>query len=112
MNRIKEVRVSRGLTQRELAHRAGMEQTAVARLEAGEDYARSRAAGRPKLVTLQRLATAIGCRWWELLSQEDLDGLRDELRADLEAATAKAVGSGIPADEVRGIADSAIRGAV
>jgi len=48
------MREQRGWSQRELADRAGMKQPQLARLETGQV--------EPKLGTLQRLATAMGCR--------------------------------------------------
>lgn len=47
------LREQRGLSQRELADRAGMKQPQLARLETGQV--------EPKLDTLQRLAKAMGC---------------------------------------------------
>lgn len=47
------LREQRGWSQRELAHRAGMKQPQLARLETGQV--------EPKLDTLQRLAKAMGC---------------------------------------------------
>lgn len=48
------LREERGLSQRELAARAGMKQPQLARLETGQV--------EPKLDTLQRLAVALDCR--------------------------------------------------
>lgn len=47
------LRQEKGLTQEELAHRAGTSQPAIARLEAG--------AASPSLATLERLAQAADC---------------------------------------------------
>ena len=49
---VRQLRQRAGLTQSELARRAGTSQPAVARLEAGESS--------PSLATLERLATAAG----------------------------------------------------
>jgi ribosome-binding protein aMBF1 (putative translation factor) len=50
--RVRELRVQRGLSQTELARRAGMTQPAVARFEAGGTV--------PTLPVLERLARALG----------------------------------------------------
>lgn len=51
---VRELRESRGLSQRELAARMGTTQSVVGRLEAG--------GSRPTIVTLERLADALGLR--------------------------------------------------
>ena len=48
------LRILRGLTQQELAERAGMTQSVVARVESGR--------ANPSLTTLERLAEALGGR--------------------------------------------------
>ena len=51
---VRELRVARGLSQRELAARMGTTQSVVGRLEAG--------GSRPTIVTLDRVANALGVR--------------------------------------------------
>jgi ribosome-binding protein aMBF1 (putative translation factor) len=51
---VRELRESRGLSQRELAERMGTTQSVVGRLEAG--------GSRPTIVTLDRVAYALGLR--------------------------------------------------
>ncbi len=51
---VRELREARGLSQRELADRMGTTQSVVGRLEAG--------GSRPTIVTLERVAQALGLR--------------------------------------------------
>jgi HTH-type transcriptional regulator/antitoxin HipB len=51
---VRELREARGLSQRELAERMGTTQSVVGRLEAG--------GSRPTIVTLERVADALGLR--------------------------------------------------
>jgi len=52
-----------GMTQAEVARRAGMKQSAVARIERGDS--------RPRHATLRRLATAMGLHAGQLLADEE-----------------------------------------
>lgn len=61
MNRIKELRKARGLTQTELAERAGVSQQYIARLEKGNVKS-------PNLLNGLRLAAALGVEPEELIS--------------------------------------------
>lgn len=101
MNKIREMREAAGLSQAQLSRASGMAQESISRLEAGQDYARSQALGRPRADTLQRLAGPLGCRWWELLDEEDLSGIRSELREELDRVTSRLAGVGIPLEETR-----------
>lgn len=56
--RIKQARKAKGLTQKEVAARAGMADSAIRKYEAGKQI--------PKIETLSRIADAIGCDMWEL----------------------------------------------
>lgn len=62
------LRAQRGLTQVEVADRAGIDQAEVSRLERG--------AGNPTEQTLNRMAEALGARWTLVESEPDpLDSL-------------------------------------
>jgi transcriptional regulator with XRE-family HTH domain len=52
--KVRELRETAGITQRELAERLDAQQPAIARLENGHV--------RPDMVTLERIATALGCQ--------------------------------------------------
>jgi len=56
---LRRVRTERGLAQRELALRAGVDQTLICKYEAGER--------QPSLTTLRSLCEALGCTATELL---------------------------------------------
>lgn len=58
-HRIREVRLSKGLSQQRLAEMLGMERTDVVRLELRTLD--------PRISTLQRIASALGCDVGELL---------------------------------------------
>lgn len=62
--RLREVRLARGLTQRELADRCGTSVPAISHMERGTKV--------PNLTTVVRLADALGCRVTKLV--ETLDG--------------------------------------
>jgi transcriptional regulator with XRE-family HTH domain len=53
--KLKELRLARGFTQRELADALGCQQPAIARLESGRI--------KPDVVTLERIANALGYRF-------------------------------------------------
>ena len=53
--KLKELRLARGVTQRELANRLGSQQPAIARLERGNV--------KPDVLTLERIANALGYRF-------------------------------------------------
>jgi len=57
--RLKRLREAAGLTQVQLAEKAGLSQPALSYLEAGDDRP-GRVANRPKADTLAALATALG----------------------------------------------------
>ena len=61
-NRLKVLRQAKGLTQVELAEKAGITQAYLAQLEAG-------VRGNPSLVVIQRLAQALGVRVLDLLKE-------------------------------------------
>lgn len=56
------LRLSKGLTQEDLAERTGMKQSYIARIERGE-----RETGKLTMINGQRLAHALGCRMEDLL---------------------------------------------
>jgi transcriptional regulator with XRE-family HTH domain len=58
-NRIKELRLSRGISQEELAHRAGLSRTGMGFLETGKRW--------PRLDTLMKVAEGLNIRVDELL---------------------------------------------
>ena len=62
-NKIKEFRIKKGLTQKELGNLCGMADSAIRRYENGK--------ANPKMETLQKIATALRCNISELLSDED-----------------------------------------
>ena len=59
-NRIREMRLASGLTQQEVADRAGITQNAVFRIEGGET--------NPQLATLQQISSALGCSVREIVA--------------------------------------------
>ena len=61
-NKIKEFRIKKGLTQKELGNLCGMADSAIRRYENGK--------ANPKMETLQKIATALRCNISELLSDE------------------------------------------
>jgi len=64
--RLREVRLARGLTQRDLADRCGTSVPAISHMERGTKV--------PNLTTVVRLADALGCRVTKLV--EVLDATR------------------------------------
>ena len=62
-NKIKEFRIKKGLTRKELGNLCGMADSAIRRYENGK--------ANPKMETLQKIATALRCNISELLSDED-----------------------------------------
>ncbi len=64
-NRIKEHRLSLGLTQRDVAARLHVQQSALSMWETGKSY--------PRAELLPRIADALGCTIDELM-REDADG--------------------------------------
>ena len=59
MNRVKEIRKQRGLTQQKLAERLGLSQAQVARLESGSSEL--------TITQMKTFADALNCEPWELL---------------------------------------------
>lgn len=66
MQRIKEIRESRGLTQAELASKSGVRQPAISDIETGVTR-------KPSADTIFRLAKALGCTMEELIAPEEVD---------------------------------------
>ena len=66
MERLKELRTLRALSQQELADAAGVERNTISRIERGETGAHGR--------TLRRLAKALGVGVEELVRIEGTDG--------------------------------------
>ncbi len=62
MDRIRELRNSKGVSQARLAITAGMDPATLNRLEQGK--------GNPNIKTLEKLAEALGVRVVELLEEE------------------------------------------
>ena len=54
-NKIKEFRIKKGLTQKELGNLCGMADSAIRRYENGK--------ANPKMETLQKIATALRCKF-------------------------------------------------
>ena len=60
---VRRLREQAGLSQRELAHRLGCQQPAIARLEAGQ--------ASPNMRTLERIAEALDLRLeWQMVSRD------------------------------------------
>jgi transcriptional regulator with XRE-family HTH domain len=73
----REARQQAGLTQQELAERAGMSQPAIAKLERG--------ATNPTLATLSRCAEAVGCELrMELVPRAAPDAVVDRYKRDVD----------------------------
>jgi len=62
--RVKKLRVARGLSQRELAERAGTSQVYIAKIEGSAENPPTRT---PSLPMLEKLAKALGVKMWRLL---------------------------------------------
>jgi len=62
MNRVREIRKLKGLTQQELAARLGISQAQIARLESG--------ASDMTIEQMSLFAKALNCEPWELLPKE------------------------------------------
>ena len=61
---IKQIRQSKKLTQRKLAHQAGITPSALSYLEAGK--------GETKIQTLRSIAQAFNMKVWEILKESDI----------------------------------------
>jgi len=61
---IKQIRQSKKLTQRKLAHLAGITPSALSYLEAGK--------GETKIQTLRSIAQAFDMKIWEILKESDI----------------------------------------
>lgn len=83
-NRVRALRLARGLTQRQLAADAGLSATSLSRLEKGRQC--------PSVDGLDRISTALGCSLAVLLDFEnEVDGGRDPLDSILSRTPTDAV---------------------
>lgn len=98
MKRLKEVRVSRGLTQAELAERVGVTQHAIAQYEAGRR--------QPQGEILVRIALVLGVSSAYLMGLTDDPKRDDRLPPDWEAVIREAMAASLRPEDVRALIET------
>ena len=69
MENLKEIRKEKGLSQKELADKVGIEQSALSHLETGRN--------NPTITTAQALAKALGCTVDDLIREPEAEDADD-----------------------------------